>query len=71
TETWEIKPQRPPSNFFTQLNAVITRQQAKRVSPVPCPTTVTPSVPTPISSTNNPLPPLFDFSLDRIRKDKW
>ncbi|CAF1460516.1 unnamed protein product, partial [Didymodactylos carnosus] len=73
TETWEIKPQRPPSTFFTQLNAVITRQQAKRLIPAPPLTTYT-ATHTSLSSapatTTSPSPQLFDFSLDRIRKEQ-
>ncbi|CAF1416681.1 unnamed protein product [Didymodactylos carnosus] len=70
TQIWKIKSQRLPSNFFTQLNAAITHQQAKRLSPVPSSTTVMPSIPAPVSSTNNPLPPFFDLSLDRISKEQ-
>ncbi|CAF1309012.1 unnamed protein product [Didymodactylos carnosus] len=73
TETWEIKPQRPPSTFFAQLNAVITRQQAKRLLPAPLLTTFM-ATHTSLSSapatTTSPSPQLFDFSLDRIRKEQ-
>ncbi|CAF1473908.1 unnamed protein product, partial [Didymodactylos carnosus] len=57
TDTWDIIPTRLPS-FFEQLNAVITRHQAKRQ------TAHTPSS----VSTQDPTPstPLFDLSLDRV-----
>ncbi|CAF1078976.1 unnamed protein product [Didymodactylos carnosus] len=73
TETWKIKPQRPPSTFFTQLNAVITRQQAKRLIPAPPLTTSTAtyaSISSAPATTTSPSPQLFDFSLDRIRKEQ-
>ncbi|CAF1469586.1 unnamed protein product, partial [Didymodactylos carnosus] len=57
TDTWDITPTRSPS-FFEQLNAVITRHQAKRQ------TAHTPSS----VSTQDPTlsTPLFDLSLDRV-----
>ncbi|CAF4679778.1 unnamed protein product, partial [Didymodactylos carnosus] len=78
TEAWEIKPPHV-SSFTAQINAVITRQEAKRRQqrqPLPeslsrrITTATSPTSATSTSSISLSSTPLFNFSTNRIREEQ-